>query len=474
MPADVAQGAHTQEDEPPGIQIPEPFGINERGHLTIGGCDTVELGATYGTPLYVFDESFIRSQMRRYRNALAAHYPKSQIFYASKAFLCTGMAALADEEGLGLDVVSGGEMYTALHAGVPAAKLMMHGNNKSIEELAMALDTGVGRIVVDNFYELTLLEEMAAERGLKPRILLRVTPGIEAHTHEYVETGMIDSKFGFPLVDGLARRAAIMALRSEHLELAGVHCHIGSQIFSAKPLEAAAEVMLSFMAELREITGQVLEELDLGGGLGVRYVEGDDPPEIETFVRTIGRAVRYAAKRHDYPRPRLLLEPGRSIVNNAALTLYTLGGVKEIPGVRAYVPVNGGMSDNPRPALYGSKYDAVIANRAGEPVTRVVSVAGKCCESGDMLIRDIQLSDPRPGDILAVLGTGAYNYSMASNYNRIPRPAVVFAASGEARVVVERETYADLVHLDVAPERVAKTIAANGAGDVVAVPFDAE
>lgn len=454
-----------QEDEPPGTAVPEPFGVNEHGHLTIGGCDTVELAATFGTPLYLFDESYVREQMRRYRHSLAVHYPKSTVFYASKAFLCAGMAALADEEGLGLDVVSGGEMFTALHAGVPASKLMMHGNNKSPEELAMALDLGVGRIVVDNFHELSVLEEMAAERGVRPRILLRITPGIEAHTHEYVETGMVDSKFGFPLVDGLARRAAIMALRSKSLELAGVHCHIGSQIFSAKPLEAAAEVMLGFMAEIREITGEVLEELDLGGGLGVRYVEGDDPPTVESFVRTIGRAVRYAAKRHDYPRPHLMIEPGRSIVNSAAMTLYTVGGLKEIPGVRTYVPVNGGMSDNPRPALYGSKYEAVIASRANDPVTRIVSVAGKCCESGDMLIRDIKLSDPRPGDILAVLGTGAYNYSMASNYNRIPRPAVVFAANGEARIVVQRETYADLVRLDVAPARaaVAASLAAGAA-----------
>ena len=457
-----------QEEEPPGTQIPEPFGVNGRGRLTIGGCDTVELSATFGTPLYVFDESHVREQMRRYRRSLAAHYPKSTAYYASKAFLCAGMAALADEEGLGLDVVSGGEIFTALHAGVPAAKLMMHGNNKSLDELAMALDAGVGRIVVDNFYELSVLEEMAAERGVRPRVLLRVTPGIEAHTHEYVETGMVDSKFGFPLVDGLARRAAIMALRSKSLDLAGVHCHIGSQIFASKPLEAAAEVMVAFMAEIREVTGEVLEELDLGGGLGVRYVEGDDPPTVESFVRTIGRAVRYAAKRHNYPRPHLMIEPGRSIVNSACLTLYTVGGLKEIPGVRTYVPVDGGMSDNPRPALYGSRYEAVIANRADAAPTRIVSVAGKCCESGDMLVRDVKLNDPRPGDILAVLGTGAYNYSMASNYNRIPRPAVVFAANGEARVVVRRETYADLVSLDVTAAWTAAAPAVREVGGAVA------
>jgi diaminopimelate decarboxylase len=436
-------------------RLPEPFAANERGHLTIGGCDATELAATFGTPLYVFDEAHVREQARRYRRALAAHYPKSAVFYAGKAFLCGAMAALAEEEGMGLDVVSGGELYTALGVGFPAADILLHGNNKSAGELAMALDAGVGRIVVDNFDELAALEAMAAARGMRPRVLLRVTPGIEAHTHEYVETGLVDSKFGFPLEGGQALRAAIAVGRSEWLSLAGLHCHIGSQMFLTRPVEAAVEVMMAFAAEVASgvrAGGLRDAELNIGGGLGVRYVEGDTPPSIEDFVRDAALAVRAAARRHGLPEPMLQMEPGRSIVNNAGATLYTVGAVKEIPGVRTYVAVDGGMGDNPRPALYGASYDAVIAGRAGDAPSRVVAVAGKCCESGDMLIREVGLADPRPGDLLAVLGTGAYNYSMAGNYNRLPRPAVIFAAEGQARVVVRRETYDDLVRLDVLPE----------------------
>ncbi|GBC99047.1 Diaminopimelate decarboxylase [bacterium HR17] len=423
--------------------------INERGHLEIGGCDCVELAQKLGTPLFVMDEALIRDNCRRYKNAFARCYPAEvRIAYAAKAFFVLAMAKLVDEEGLWLDVASGGELFTALQAKFPPQRIYLHGNFKSDDELTMALRHRVGRIVVDSFEELERLNELARHHATVADILLRVTPGIEAHTHEFIRTGQFDTKFGFSLTDGIALEATERALSSPHLRLHGFHCHIGSQVFETEPYRVATEQMFAFADQVRRATGFATAELNLGGGLGVRYTPDDDPPGIETFAAALCAAVQEMAQRFRFDLPTLVIEPGRSIVGEAGTTLYTIGVVKAIPQVRTYVSVDGGMSDNPRPALYGARYFALIANKADQPADKVVTVAGKHCES-DILIRDIALADPQPGDILAVFTTGAYHYSMASNYNRFPRPAVVFVRDGKARLVVRRETWDDLLRCDV-------------------------
>lgn len=435
--------------------------INEAGRLEIGGCDAVELAREFGTPLYVFDETLVRENCRAYREGLAAHYPKSRVLYAGKAFMAAAMARLVEEEGLYLDVVSGGELYTALRAGFAMDRAYFHGNNKTPEEIELALDSRVGRFVVDNSYELELLNDLARRRKMKAKILLRVTPGIEAHTHDYVKTGQIDSKFGVAIETGQAMATVQHALKLRHIEFKGIHCHVGSQIFDLDPFEGAANVMMDFARRIHEETDVTIEEFNLGGGLGVHYTLADDPPTIREMTARLAGAVRRAAEAAGRPLPVLLIEPGRSIAGEAGTTLYTVGSIKEIPGIRTYVAVDGGMGDNPRPALYGSKYEALVANKANREPARTVAIAGKCCESGDMLIREVALPELDSGDILAVLTTGAYNYSMASNYNRIPRPAVVFVAGGIAEVVVRRESYEDIISLDVIPERMRQRKAAN-------------
>jgi diaminopimelate decarboxylase len=427
--------------------------INEKGRLEIGGCDTVELARRFGTPLYLMDEDLIRRNCREYTGTLAAVCPNSLVVYAGKAFLTTAMCRLIDEEGMGLDVVSGGEIYTALKAGFPAGKMFFHGNNKSAAEIRMALDCGVGRFVVDSVSELELLEQLAAGVGRTAGIYLRVKPGIEAHTHHYIQTGQVDSKFGLGLADGQAMAFVKAALKLKHVELCGLHCHIGSQIFDLKPFQLAAAVMVDFLNEIKKKTGVVLKELDLGGGFGIRYVEEDTPYAVPEFLELIADTVKTKAQEHNLPLPKLLVEPGRSIVGEAGTTLYTVGTVKEVPGIRKYVAVDGGMMDNLRPALYEARYEAIIADRAADAAEELVSIAGKACESGDMLIRDIWLPRLERGDILAVLSTGAYHYTMSSNYNRFPRPPVIFVSGGEAHVVVERETYDDLLRKDVIPPR---------------------
>lgn len=427
--------------------------VNDRGFLEIGGCDTVELARRFGTPLYVMDEADIRSRCRQYRQALEANYPRARVLYASKAFLCTAMARLAHEEGLGLDVVSGGELYTALAAGFPPELIYMHGNNKSPDEVEYALRSGVGRFVADGLYDLQLIDSVAGRLGRRAEALLRVTPGVEAHTHEYIRTGQIDSKFGATLPNGLAYEAVRAARGLRHLRLVGLHAHIGSQIFQLEPQADAARLLLEFARKCRDELGFELQELNCGGGLGIRYVPSDDPPAIGEAMARLARTVKATAEQLGLPLPLLLVEPGRSIVGEAGTTLYTVGAVKEIPGVRTYVAVDGGMTDNPRPALYGARYQAVLANKASAPANQTVTIAGKCCESGDVLLRDAALARAEPGDVLAVLSTGAYNYAMASHYNRLPKPAVVFVRDGVADVVVRRETYADLIRHDVIPER---------------------
>lgn len=431
--------------------------INDRGHLEIGGCDSVELARRFGTPLYVMDEALIRQRCRQFTEAFRATGLKFQVAYASKAFCVMAMCRIVAEEGLSLDVVSDGELYTALKAGFPAQRIHFHGNNKTPQEIEMALDADIGCFVVDNFVELGLLNALAAERKKTAKILLRVTPGVSAHTHEYISTGQQDSKFGFDMASGAAYRAVEEAAKLAHFEILGVHSHIGSQIFEVEGFRMAVEKVASFAAEVRSGLGIAFAVVNLGGGFGIRYVEGDKPLPVAEYVQAIADSVKANFAVHDYPVPEIWIEPGRSIVGDAGTTLYTVGTYKDIPGIRKYVAVDGGMTDNPRPALYESRYEAMLANRAAERHDEeVVSIAGKCCESGDMLIWDLPLPKVEPGDLLAVSCTGAYNYAMSSNYNRIRRPAVVFVKDGHADEVVRRESFDHLIGNDVIPERLNK------------------
>ncbi len=427
--------------------------VNALGHLEVGGVDTTELAARYGTPLYVVDEALVRRRCREFVDAFQASGLKFQVAYASKAFCVMAMCRIIAEEGLSLDVVSDGELFTALQAGFPPERIHFHGNNKTPAEIEMALDAGIGCFVVDNFTELRMLDAIAGSKGKRVPILLRITPGVEAHTHEYISTGQIDSKFGFDLGNGAAFQAVQESAVANHLLLLGVHSHIGSQIFEVEGFRVAAEKVAQFASQVRDELNVVFSVINLGGGFGIRYVEGDTPLPMSTYVEAIAEAVKTRFEAVSYPMPEIWIEPGRSIVGDAGTTLYTVGTHKDIPGVRKYVSVDGGMTDNPRPALYQSQYEAMLANRASEPSQETVSIAGKCCESGDMLIWDVELPLVQTGDILAVASTGAYNYSMASNYNRIRRPAVVFVKDGMADMAVKRETYEDLVRNDVVPER---------------------
>lgn len=423
--------------------------INEFNHLEIGGCDTVELAKEFGTPLYLMDEEFIRQNCRLYKDTLERLHSDSEVIYAGKAFLTMGMCKIIEEEGLSLDVVSGGELYCAISAGFPAERIYFHGNNKSYEELKMAVEYGVARIIVDNFYELEMLKDLAKKLHRKIKIFLRITPGIEAHTHDYIKTGQIDSKFGFGLENGHAIMAVEHALSSKSLKLMGFHCHIGSQIFEKEPFNMAAEVMLKFVSDVREKFGIEISELDFGGGFGIKYIEDDRPLSTEDYLETLVYSVKYWSEKLSIEVPKILIEPGRAIVGAGGTTLYTVGSIKNIPGVRKYISVDGGMSDNIRPALYGAKYSAMIANKAGLAPEERVSVAGKCCESGDMLIWDVELPRVSPGDILAIFCTGAYHYTMSSNYNMLPRPAVVFVKDASANLMVQRETYDDLLRREI-------------------------
>ncbi|MGN7381213.1 diaminopimelate decarboxylase [Paenibacillus sp. SAFN-117] len=433
--------------------------INDKGQLEIGGCNTVDLAARFGTPLYVMDEALIRQRCREYINAFRESGLKFQVAYASKAFCVMAMCRIAEEEGMSLDVVSEGELYTALQAGFPAERIHFHGNNKTPAEIEMAIDANIGCFVVDNFIELHMLNAIAAEKKRKVNILLRITPGVEAHTHEYISTGQTDSKFGFDLGNGSAYRAVEEAVAQPNLELLGIHSHIGSQIFEVDGFKLAVEKMIGFATEVRSGLNVTFRVVNLGGGFGIRYTEEDTPLPLRDYVKAITDGIVTYFSSHNYPLPEIWIEPGRSIVGDAGTTLYTVGTVKEIPGVRKYVAVDGGMTDNPRPALYDSKYEAMLANRGKDANAETVSIAGKCCESGDMLIWDLELPKVQNGDILAVSCTGAYNYAMASNYNRIRRPAVVFVKDGQADLVVKRESLDDLTDLDVIPERLQKKAA---------------
>ncbi len=423
--------------------------INEQGNLSIGGCDTLQLAQRYSTPLYVMDEELIRSNCKQFRDSFAAEGMDTEVIYASKAFLNIAVCKVIQEEGLGLDVVSGGELYTALRAGFPAQRIYMHGNNKTYEELAMAIEAGVGRIVADNAQELVLIEEISKKLGKTVDILFRVNPGIEAHTHAYIQTSKHDSKFGESIFSDVVGEIIETIRDSSHIRLKGLHCHIGSQIFEEESFLASAKVMLDFVASLKTDYYFETEELNLGGGFGVYYSNGDNPVDLEHCLSALLSFAASYTKGLDIKLPKLMIEPGRAIVANAGTTLYSIGGIKKTYGERNYVFIDGGMSDNPRTALYDAKYDALIANKANKECVEKYTVAGKCCESGDIIIRDIDLPIAEKNDILAVLSTGAYNYSMASNYNRIPRPAVVFVKDGQSRLAVKRESYEDILRNDI-------------------------
>ena len=427
------------------------LGQAEGNEWVVGGVGARRLAREYGTPLYILDEARLRDNCRAYVTALRETYPHSQAIFASKALCCMATCRLAYDEGLWVDVVSTGEIHTALRAGVPAGALLLHGSNKTVDELSAALETGVGRIVIDNFYELELLESLTRDSRRGVDVLLRLTPGIEPHTHKAIITGGVDSKFGLGIPDGTAREGVRRALEIPGVRVRGLHCHIGSQIMDLAPFKMAAESMMEFAVWMARDLRVPVEELDLGGGLGVRYLPTDERPAIRDYVSTLAGLVAERARAAGIPLPKLMIEPGRSIVGDAGATLYTVGAVKPIAGIRTYVSVDGGMYENPRTALYQARYEAVLAERLNEPRDRTVTIAGRCCESGDVLIWEATLPDPRPGDLLAVFSTGAYNYSMAGNYNRYPRPPVVFVQSGRARVVVARETVEDLLAKDVPP-----------------------
>lgn len=430
--------------------VSECLNVNEAGHLTIGSMDTVELARTFGTPLYVYDEATVRDTLRQYNESIKKYYNGNGIVaYASKAFSCKEMYRIANDEGCGIDVVSRGELYTALSVGFPADKIFYHGNNKTVEELVYAIQNNVGRIVVDNLTELERVSEIAISQNKIVPILIRLKPGIDAHTHDFIRTGQIDSKFGFAIETGEALNAVRYILEHKGVELKGVHCHIGSQIFDIDPFELAAEVMIGFMAQIKKETGLVLTELNLGGGFGIKYVPENDPVPYMDYMEKVSKTVHNACKKHGIDTPFIAIEPGRSVVGPAGITLYTVGGVKNIPNIRTYVSVDGGMTDNPRYILYQSKYDVVLANRANAPKDSVVTIAGRCCESGDLVGEEMAIQSPKVGDIVAVLATGAYNYSMASNYNRVPRASAVMIRDGKAREIIRRESFEDLVRNDL-------------------------
>lgn len=433
--------------------------INGKGHLEIGGADCTELAERFGTPLYVFDEAYIRKMMRVYRDTLEREYDgNGLVLYASKAFSCTAIYRIARQEKIGVDVVSGGELYTALKAGFPASGIYMHGNNKLDGELTEALDAGIGCIVADAYTELDKIDSEAAKRGMTQNILLRINPGVEAHTHAYIQTAKTDSKFGFSISDGTAEKITAYALTKKNIRLRGFHCHIGSQIFEKQSFVLAAEKCMDFAAEMKQKFGFVTEELNMGGGFGIWYTDEDrkiSPEGYAEYLEALIDAVKRKATEKNLKRPYLLVEPGRSIVGEAGITLYTVGAVKQIPGVKTYVAVDGGMFDNPRYALYQAKYTPVLASRAAEPATEIFSVAGKCCESGDLIAVNVNLPKVEAGDVLAILSTGAYNYSMAMNYNRNLIPPCVLVREGKAEYIVKPQTYADLTRNDVIPDRLA-------------------
>jgi len=437
-----------------GPVLPPGCAVDARGHLQAGGCDVPDLATRYGTPLYVFNEDVLREKCRAYRCALADYEGGAAVAYAGKACLTVAIAALMAQEGMHLDVVSAGELHTALAAGFPASRIIFHGNNKGEAEVALALDAGVGRLVVDNFHELAMLDRAASARGVRQRVLIRVAPGIEAHTHDYIRTGSQDSKFGFDLQTGQALEAARRCAAAPGLEWMGLHAHIGSQILETTPLLPLTELLLDLAVEIRGATDLALQELNLGGGAGIRYRDERTLAPADV-VQAMVAAVRRGCRARDLPPPLLSVEPGRSIVGEAGIAVYSVGAEKRVPGLTPWIAVDGGMGDNIRPALYQAEYSVAVAGRMRDPAEETVHVVGRYCESGDFLAHGVRLPRLNPGDLLAFFSAGAYQYPMSSNYNRVPRPCLLLVGGGQADVMVERETCADLIARDRLPPRLA-------------------
>jgi diaminopimelate decarboxylase len=423
--------------------------INKQGHLCIGGCDAVDLAKEFGTPLYLFDEFTLHHKCREFKAEFSKYHPDTLVIYASKAFLNRALALIFKEEGLGLDVVSGGELSIAHSVDFPSSVIYFHGNNKTPEELRLALDWNIGRVVVDNLYELELLNRLAKENGISQDILLRITPGVDPHTHKYTTTGTLDSKFGFPLTTGQAEEAVKQAMSASNLNLLGLHFHLGSPIFETKPYELAIELALRFAQEITGEFGFQLSEFSIGGGFAVQYTLDCKAPSIADYARVIADKVKNLISQMGLGSPRLIVEPGRAVVAQAGIALYKVGAIKEIPGIRKYICADGGISDNIRPALYGARYEALVANKALEAEEDRVTIAGKLCESGDILVKDVNLASVSPGDIVALPVCGAYCVPMWSNYNALPRPAIVIVNEGKAHLIRQRESYQDLMNLDV-------------------------
>ncbi len=421
----------------------------EENTLVIGGIKTTKLVEEFGTPLYVMDENLIRENCKRYFESFNCSDKGNKVAYAGKAFLTLAICKIIEEEGLCLDVVSGGELYTAYKAGFPLEKVLFHGNNKTLEEIEMGVRLGVGTFVVDNLFEIEQLNKIAKDYGRNQDIYLRITPGIEAHTHEYIKTGQIDSKFGFAPVGDNIINAIKRAISLENINLLGLHCHIGSQIFEIAPYEDAADIMLNLINRVKNETGYIIKELDLGGGFGIYYSDEDRPREIEEYCNAIINKVDKVCNEIGLERPTLIIEPGRSIAGNAGITLYTIGSIKNIPSVRKYVSVDGGMTDNIRPALYKARYECIVANRVIYDAKEKVTISGKCCESGDILLNAIKIPSVLSGDVLAVMSTGAYGYSMSNNYNKIPKPAVIMVKDGKTKIICKRESYDDIIKNEV-------------------------
>lgn len=424
---------------------------NANGNLEVGGCDVVELAEKYGTPLYVIDEATLRGICKDYKKAFSG-YEKINMMFASKSLCTMATSAILAQEGFGFDVVSAGEIYTVYKAGVDMSKVLFNGNNKSFDELTLALELGVGRISVDNFFELALLDEIAKSQNKTADILLRITPGIECHTHEYIQTGHLDSKFGFDLTQ-IDEAVELILNNYTNLRLHGLHAHIGSQIFETKVYHDEIEILIKEIARLDEKFGLKLDEINVGGGLGVKYTEEDLPPSTFEIAEVIINSLNENIKKYGIEPPALFLEPGRSIISTAGITLYTIGSSKQVPHGKKYVAVDGGMADNPRPSMYQANYSAEIANKKESATLQTVTIAGRFCESGDILIKDINLPEPVEGDILCVYNTGAYNYSMASNYNRVQKPQMVIVNNSKSDIIINRETLEDLISHDIVPDR---------------------
>lgn len=429
--------------------ICDNLSVNEKGHLAFAELDTVDLANKYGTPLYLMDENKIRENIRTYKKAMAEYFPQGSVpEFASKAFSAKVIYRIAAQEGINVDLVSGGEIYTAYSAGFPMQNSFFHGNNKTDSDIEFAIDKGVGNFVCDSLDELYAIDRIAGEKGVKQNVFLRLSPGIDPHTHKKIATGSVDSKFGFPIETGAADEAVGIVLKMENINLCGFHCHVGSQIFEIEPFVSAAEIMLGFIAEIEKKYNYKAEHLNLGGGLGVRYLESDPEIDYSKKIQEIGKALENQAKKLSITLPKILMEPGRSLVANAGMTLYTVGSIKEIKGYKNYVSVDGGMADNPRFTLYEAPYTVVNADNMNAPKDFLADIAGRCCESGDIIQENVSLARPERGDILAVLTTGAYNYSMSSNYNRLPKPPVVMIKDGNDYLAVKRESFEDVCRQD--------------------------